>query len=274
MERTPASCMICGETRRALLVEKDGWTVYRCEKCRLGVLDPRPSAEELKSLYAENYFDDQYGRGLAVGSPEMKRRISQEDHRVKFVRRHKKKGKILDIGCGMGYFLFACRIAGYDVEGADISDHAAAYVSKELGIPIRTGGIETLSLPEGSLDVVTMWHFLEHVPRPAEYLESARRWLRSDGLLVIDVPNYLGTDGRKNGTNWVGWQLPFHLYHYTPSSLSALLAAHGFEIVGSKDYHSEYVKNRLKRIPVVGLFARLVAKCYSGTSYAVSARKR
>jgi len=266
--------MICGDTLRTLLVKRDGWTVYRCEKCGLGVLDPRPGPEELKNLYAENYFDDQYGRGLAMGSPEMKRRISQEDHRVKFVRRYKRTGKILDIGCGMGYFLLACRIAGYDVEGADISDHASAYVSKELGIPIRTGGIETVTFPEASLDVVTMWHFLEHVPRPAEYLESARRWLRSDGVLVIDVPNYLGTDGQKSGAGWVGWQLPFHLYHYTPSSLSDLLAAHGFDIVGSKNYHSEHIKNRLKRIPVVSLFARVIAKFYSGTSYAVAARKR
>ena len=138
--------MICGDTLRTLLVERDGWTVYRCEKCGLGVLDPRPGPEELKNLYAENYFDDQYGRRLATGSLEMKRRI--------------------------------------------------------------------------------------------------------------------------------GWQLPFHLYHYTPSSLSDLLAAHGFDIVGSKNYHSEYIKNRLRRIPVVSLFARVIAKFYSGTSYAVAARKR
>jgi len=274
MERPPASCIICGEQKRALLVAKEGWFVYRCEKCGVGVLDPRPDGAELAKLYEESYFDDQYGRGLAPNSPEMKRRISQEDHRVKFFRRFKKAGKVLDIGCGMGYFLYACRKAGYAVEGVDISDHASAYVTNELGIPIRTGGIETISFPESSVDVVTMWHFLEHVPRPGEYLDRVRKWLSPDGVLVIDVPNYLGTDAQKNGDCWVGWQLPYHLYHYTPSSLSDLLAAHGYDIVGSKDYHSEYVKNRLKKIPVVGIFARLIAKFYSGTSYAVAARKR
>jgi 2-polyprenyl-3-methyl-5-hydroxy-6-metoxy-1,4-benzoquinol methylase len=57
----------------------------------------------------------------------MKKRLSQESLRIRFFRRVKQSGKVLDIGCGMGYFLLACRDVGYDVEGMDLSRDSAAY---------------------------------------------------------------------------------------------------------------------------------------------------
>ena len=173
----------------------------------------------------------------------------------------------------MGYFLYAAREAGYDVTGVDISDHAASYVRDTLGIPMRTGHIDAVDVPEGSVDVATMWHFLEHTDDPRRYVEKVARWLKPDGLLVIDVPNYEGTDARKTWQDWVGWQLPYHFHHFTPSTLALLLSQRGFDVIAKKDYHSEVIKERLRNIPGIGLFARLVAKAYSGTSYAVVARK-
>src|SRR5512137_1966505 len=227
------------------MVERDGWTVFKCGGCGLGVLDPRPDREELGRLYEKEYFDSQYREGLRPGSPEMQRRISQEDHRIRFFRKFKRRGLVVDIGCGMGYFLYAARQAGYDVTGVDISDHAASYVREVLNIPMRIG-----------------------------HIEKVARWLKPDGLLVIDVPNYEGTDAQKTWRDWVGWQLPYHFYHFTPATLALLLSQHGFEVIHHKDYHSEIVKERLRKIPGIGLFARLIAKAYSGTSYAVVARKK
>jgi 2-polyprenyl-3-methyl-5-hydroxy-6-metoxy-1,4-benzoquinol methylase len=274
MERAPSECILCGDSKRSLLIEKDGWTVYRCSTCGLGVLDPRPDREELDRLYEKDYFDREYHEGLRAGSPEMKRRISQEDHRVRFFRRFKRKGLVVDIGCGMGYFLYAAREAGYRVMGVDISDFAASYVSGHLGIPMKTGHLDTITLPESSVDVVTMWHFLEHTDDPRHYIEKVARWLKPDGLLVIDVPNYEGTDAQKTWEQWTAWQLPYHYFQFTPQTLTRLLSRHGFEIIRSKDYHSDVIKERLRGIPVVSLFARLIAKAYSGTSYAVVARKK
>ncbi len=71
----------------------------------------------------------------------------------------------------------------------------------------------------------------------------------------------------------MGWQLPYHFHHFTPATLALLLSQHGFGVIAKKDYHSEVIKERLSSIPGIGLFARLVAKAYSGTSYAVVARK-
>lgn len=273
MERAPEKCILCGATEREPLVRRGDWTVRRCMGCGLGVLDPRPGPGELSALYGSAYFVKHFDAGLAPGSEAMRRRLAGENHRVRFFRPLRKSGRVLDVGCGRGYFLLRCRELGYDVEGFDVSSEAASYVRDMLGIPVRTGSFESAPFEEGACDVVTMWHALEHTADPRVYLDRAHRLLRPDGVLVVDVPNYRGTDARIKGADWEDWDLPYHFFHFTKTTLDALLAAHGFTVVRRKDYHSEWVKARLKRIPVIGLFARTVAKCFSGSSYAVAACK-
>jgi ubiquinone/menaquinone biosynthesis C-methylase UbiE len=173
----------------------------------------------------------------------------------------------------MGYFLHACRLRGYEVEGMDISDDSADYVRSVLQIKVRTGKAETLEYEAGSFDIITMWHSLEHMPAPRVYLCKARKWLKPDGLLVIDVPNHEGTDAKKGWQTWPGWDLPFHLFHFNYATVDRLLENNGFRVIRKKDYLSEYVKQRIERIPLLKPFARPVARLYSGHSYAVVAEK-
>lgn len=273
MEKAGKACLLCGATEKELLVQLGEWKVYRCQQCGLGVLEPRPSTAELELLYRNSYFVTRYDEGAIPGSDAMSKRLSWEKHRIRFFHPFLKQGRILDIGSGRGYFLLACKEHGYEVEGFDVSEDAAEYVRSTLKIPVTTGAIEQASFKNESFDLVTIWHALEHVENPSSYLESAYRWLRPDGLLVVDVPNYLSTDALKYGESWDGWSLPYHFYHFTPESLDKLLAQHGFTVIRRKTYHSEWIKNRLRRIPVFSVFARLIAKLYTGTSYAVVARK-
>jgi 2-polyprenyl-3-methyl-5-hydroxy-6-metoxy-1,4-benzoquinol methylase len=273
MERAPEKCILCGSTERTLLFQQDEWTVFKCSGCGLGFLDPRPTAEELGRHYERAYFDSHYDKGLKKGSPEMKKRLSQQKHRLSFFRSLKPRGRVLDIGCGMGYFIYACSLRGYEAEGMDISDDSTAYIRSELGLKVKTGTADTVGYEEGSFDVITMWHFLEHSLDPRDYLSSAWRWLKKDGLLVVDVPNYEGTDARKIWSGWTGWSLPYHIYHFTPRTLEGLMDRYGFTVVRSKDYLSEYIMERFTRCCVPKPLARLIARCYSGHSYAVVARK-
>lgn len=274
MDKVNSSCILCGSSRRSPLYTRNQWRIYKCANCGLGVLDPRPGKDELDKLYAQDYFQSHYNSPLSLSSAQMKKRLQQEDHRLRFIRRFKSGGKILDIGCGRGYFLLACRQAGYEVEGIDISDAAAAHVTAELKILVHVGQIDQVILPSGSFDVVTMWHSLEHTADPNLYLQSAGKWLKNNGLLVVDVPNYEGHDARMNWTDWPHWDLPYHFYHFTKSSLLALLKKNGFAAVGQKDYLSEYVKEKLEKKALPGFIARLIAGFYAGGSFAVAARKK
>lgn len=271
LERAPERCILCGCAKRSVLFEQGGWQVKSCDDCGLAVLDPRPSAETLARLYSQEYCEEYFVEGGERGSAEYRRRIRLEDHRVRFFRRYKKTGAVLDIGCGYGYFLAACREKGYRVYGLDFSEWAVGHARQRLGLDITVGPMDEVDLVQEGFDVVTMWHCLEHTPDPAAALDRIRQWLKPDGLLVVDVPNHEGTDAVKTWNDWVGWSLPYHLYHFTPRSLSQLLEKHGYRVLRSKNYHSEAVKAALRPIPVVGLFARLVAKRYSGHSIAVVA---
>ena len=273
MEHAASNCILCDGSDRSLLFRQDEWSVYRCNGCGLGRLDPRPDPDELNALYRSDYFESNYNKGLKLGSPEMMRRLSGEAHRIRFFKKAARRGRLLDVGCGMGYFLLACLDAGYEVEGMDISADAAAYVQDELKITVTVGTVEGIDYPPASFDVVTMWHFLEHTRGPGRYIENARRWLKPEGVLVVDVPNYQGTDARKTWSRWKGWQLPFHLYHFTPETLKRLLAKHGFRTIRDKHYLSEYVKESLEQWFFPKFVARSIARLYSGHSYAVVARK-
>jgi len=273
MERAEKRCILCDSPERSILFQQGEWSVYRCDGCGLGLLDPRPDPEELNELYSSGYFDSHYDAGLKIDSPEMARRLSQEKHRIRFFHGVKTSGKLLDIGCGMGYFLHACRLAGYDVEGMDISHDSAAYVINTLGIPVTVGVVDDVEYPPESFDIVTMWHFLEHARQPVQYLQKVRRWLKPDGILVVDVPNYQGTDAQKMWDSWAGWSLPYHFYHFTPDTQRQLLAKYGFDTVRSKNYLSEYVKEKLDRTIFMRPFSRMIARCYSGHSYVVVAKK-
>jgi SAM-dependent methyltransferase len=272
METGKPPCNVCGGVRREILIDFGEQRVERCLGCGAGVLAPMPTEDQLSRFYDEAYFDQHYSGGLTPGSKAFLRRISQQRHRVRFFRPFCKKGRVLDLGCGMGYFLYACREFGYEVQGTDISSHAADYARHTLDLEVTVADVHALQFEVGSFEVITMWHSLEHTRDPRGYLEKALQWLTPDGVLVIDVPNYEGTDARCYGADWDGWSIPFHLHHFSPSALQRLLSNHGLRIIRHKNYHSEYVKQRIKRIPAARLLARLIAKCYSGSGYAVVAR--
>jgi SAM-dependent methyltransferase len=139
--------------------------------------------------------------------------------------------------------------------------------------PGKSGTLEEIQFENASIDIVTMWHFWEHTSNPVDYLTQAALWLRPDGLWVIDVPNYEGTAAQKTWNEWVGWQIPYHFFHFTSKTLIDLLFACGFIAIRKKDYHSEYIKIHLKGVPGISLFASLIAKGFSGTSFAAMARK-
>jgi 2-polyprenyl-3-methyl-5-hydroxy-6-metoxy-1,4-benzoquinol methylase len=273
MNAAPELCILCGSQQREPLMEKDGWKVFKCGGCGLGFLDPRPSPEELTELYDQGYFEAHCLEGGELGSAPLKRRLRLEDWRLRLLRRFKPRGKVLDIGCGYGYFLAACREEGYQVHGIDCSGFAVRHAMEKLQLNVTIGALDEIHMPAHGYDVVTFWHCLEHLRDPRQAVDKAAAWLKPDGLLIVEVPNHESTDARRIGADWVGWSLPHHLFHFTPHSLSLLLKQHGFQIMKSNDFHSETVKESLKRIPIINLLARPIATFYSGHSIAVVARR-
>lgn len=134
-------------------------------------------------------------------------------------------GKALDVGSGTGDFLLALKNKGWDVVGVEPAELAKKEASK-LGLR----HIKAIKNCESQdFDLVTFWHSLEHVYDLKETLASTAATLKKRGHLIIACPNYKSWDAKYYKNNWAAWDVPRHLRHFSPKSLSAVLEPMGFE---------------------------------------------
>jgi len=136
-------------------------------------------------------------------------------------------GRALDIGCGRGLYLRMLKERGYQVRG---TEHSANVVPADPELTIDTGEVAPGRYPDASFDLISIWHVLEHLPKPDVTLEACAQALEPGGALLIAVPNYGSTQARLGGERWFHLDLPRHIFHFTPPSLERLLRNHGFEI--------------------------------------------
>jgi SAM-dependent methyltransferase len=197
----------------------------RCETCGLcWLLDP-PTGSELAGLYASGFYEPAPARGGA---------LVRELHRLNNAIRLRElkamePGRLLDVGCGKGRFLEAARAAGWDVLGIEFAPASAEAARAAYGVEVIVGDFLELAL-EGGFDAVTMWHVLEHVPDPAAAVARAADLLRPGGRIVISVPNLASLQARFGGERWFHLDLPRHLFHFSPRSLSALVERAGLRV--------------------------------------------
>jgi len=138
--------------------------------------------------------------------------------------------RLLDVGCGAGYLLDAGRALGWEVQGVELSPFAADQAREEQGLPVFQGELAEASFPSESFDLIVMRELLEHVADPLALLLEARRIVRGDGLLFVQVPNDL--EGmRMRLFRQVWWLIPpLHLYYFQRETLQSLLGKAGFRV--------------------------------------------
>ena len=178
------------------------------------------------------------------------------------------------MGCGSGFFLYAAKKGGYSVEGLDISDSNKYLIETKLDIPVTVSPVEEMDYPENRFDAITMWHCLEHTPEPRRIIEKCLPWLKPEGALVIEVPNHNCVDAKINHDTWPNWALPFHLYHFTRDSLSRLAETCNLNVVATRTYLSEFIKETLDKKPIFRPFSRIIARQFDGGGIAVACKKR
>ena len=220
-------CLVCGGTTalRKFAIEGVSEQLVECESCGLGSLFPMPSPARIQSFYPPEYYGTPTAKfvplveaGVRAGARARVRSLLSGVH---------PESHVLDIGCGRGVMLRAVLDLGYTAHGVEISEEAAAGVDPRADVRIAPdlyeAGYET-----NSMDAVIMWHVLEHLPQPGQTIAEIRRILRPGGRLILAVPNYDSWQSRWAGADWFHLDLPRHLYHFTPDTLTLLLRRHGF----------------------------------------------
>jgi 2-polyprenyl-3-methyl-5-hydroxy-6-metoxy-1,4-benzoquinol methylase len=244
--------------------------VVSCDECGFVFTNPRPTPKALERYYTEDYALE----GLSIpksieeflGSSHKDLWFSK-DRDLGLILGHRTSGRLLDIGCASGTLLWLAKEKGFSVQGVEVARHSADFVRKVLDIEVFCGQVEDARLPAKYFDVVTMIHSLEHVPNPREVVREVHRILASSGVFIIVVPNYFGWSSQKHGAAWIWLQPQNHYSHFTPKSLSDLLAQEGFASTlrseegryGDSELGSSYTKLEASKLHANLLGSELVA---------------
>lgn len=244
-----STCPACGTesfstylTVKDHFLSKESFNLELCDSCSLLFTNPRPTLERIGDYYkSEDYVShSSTKKGLVnkvygwVRSYTLKKKIS-------LLKQLTKGKKVLDIGAGTGHFLAKAKESGYVVLGLEPDEDARKVALSENGIELKD-----LSLLHGlnqSFDIVSMWHVLEHVYDLQVDLEKIVSLVNHNGVLIIAVPNYTSFDAQYYKEFWAAYDVPRHLYHFSPKSIIPLVESKGlkFEKMLPMNFDSYYV---------------------------------
>ncbi|MGH9682782.1 MAG: class I SAM-dependent methyltransferase [Candidatus Acidiferrales bacterium] len=142
---------------------------------------------------------------------------------------YKSKGAILDIGCSSGAFLGIMNDGSWKLHGIEMAASSAEMARATTGAEIFVGDALDAPFRPNSFDVITCFDVLEHVYQPQEFLKKILEWLKPGGIFYACLPNIDSWEARMLGTYWYGLELPRHLSHFSPRSLSHVMTALGFQ---------------------------------------------
>jgi len=228
-------CVLCGALVTPFVTSEDyisgeEFTVYTCPSCGLGRTLPQKAPAELSQYYAKGYY-----KKRKSGADEYINRLRFK----KVSRMAGTKKRILDVGCGNGALVETFSAAGWEAAGIEMAppEH---FVSNDAQKKIFIGDIREAPYPPKSFDVITLFHVLEHLSEPREYLAKIRELLTDGGLLVIEVPNLASVQARLTGGKWFNLDVPRHVFHFTTHALAKMLEQSGFRIEHTTHYSPVY----------------------------------
>ena len=140
---------------------------------------------------------------------------------------YREGGRLLEIGCGGGYYLAVMRMLGWTVSGIEPDPVAAEVAAKVAGCPVHIGTIDDAPFDPGSFDAIVSHHVIEHVYDPRAFVSSAARLLAKDGLMVVQTPNFESLGHKLFGADLFSLDPPRHLCLFTPASLRGLFENSG-----------------------------------------------
>ncbi len=199
-------------------VSTEDFQVVRCRKCGLVYVDPRPTEEEIHAYYPEEFYETRLDAAQLLREKERQLALKYE-----FVR-DIPPGKLLDIGCMKGEFLYFMQHRGWEVHGLDFSSTPP----NVFGLDIFYGDLSSAAYPPESFDLITLWAVLEHVYHPKRMLSEVCRLLKPGGRAVMLVTNFRSLPARLMRHD----DIPRHTTLFTRRTLGKMLRSCGLRPEG------------------------------------------
>lgn len=263
-------CPVCGSSEREKVFEElhdrlfrapGYWTLYRCEECKSGYLDPRPTSDAIKKVYARystHEIDNLCNRPqtflrrlrVSIRNGYLNRRYSYKlqpavpwGYAVMFMlppplkmewdwyarhlpRPEPGRNRLLDVGCGNGEFLLRARQAGWIVKGVDLDPKAVA-LARRRGLEVWCGDYRQTPICEATFDAITSSQVIEHLHDPSDFVARLSSWLKPGGTLWINTPNFCSLGRRMFGKDWKPLHPPQHLTLLSTEALCKLYQDNG-----------------------------------------------
>ncbi len=256
MELENINCYLCGkrdetfifEGKDRLLKKEGTFKVVKCNCCGLVYLNPRPTIQSIAAYYPPEYYYLTMPNRINPHPKTIKSRLvnrfakAGQYERIKSIERFyslNNKIKVLDLGCGNGNFLYTLREKrGCQGIGVELDPEMAEFCRVQLDLDVREGTLLNSAFEDRYFDVVTMWHYLEHEFNPITTLNEVKRILKSDGLLVIELPTIDSLGAKLFKSRWFPLEIPRHVIHYSTKSIKQVLNKVGFKV--KKIKHSPF----------------------------------
>ncbi|MCW3077403.1 MAG: Methyltransferase [Bacteroidetes bacterium] len=216
-------------------VSSEIFQIVNCLSCGFKFTNPRPENEELGNYYkSESYISHTNTKAGIISKLYHLVRAYTLRQKIRLLSKYVSRGTILDYGCGTGMFLKECKSAGWYTFGLE-PDQGARRVGKEIGIDSFGNKNELKkSLGNSQVDIITMWHVLEHVTDLDVTLDFFKENLKPKGSLVIAVPNYLSYDAIYYKEFWAAYDVPRHLYHFDITTICKVIEPYGFKLIDTQ----------------------------------------
>lgn len=273
------ACPLCASKKIELTlatedysISKDGFQIYKCTACSFHFTQNAPSPTAIAPYYKSDvYISHSDTKEGFVNRVYHSARELMLNRKRKLIQKLTKGKKLLDIGSGTGYFLNHMKVSGYEVKGIEIDSDARQATQNNFNIKVEEPGTLLNDKFSTKVDIITMWHVLEHLHDMDGYMTSIHNQLNDDGVLLIAVPNYTSYDAQHYGKYWAAYDVPRHLWHFSPKTVAKLAYKNGFELVDQKRlpldpfYNSllseKYKSNKLSLIfgAVIGLISLVVS---------------
>lgn len=189
---------------------------------------PQPKLDELDSYYeSEDYISHTDSKATLVDKMYQSVKRIMLNKKLEIVSSfNQNKGSLLDVGAGTGDFLNAAKNDGWSISGVEPNSKARSLANQKKILLVE----DINQLPTQKYDVITLWHVLEHVPNLFEYIVTLKSLLKENGILIIAVPNYKSYDATYYKEFWAAYDVPRHLWHFSPKGIKKLFAQFNFKL--------------------------------------------
>lgn len=216
-------------------ISKEDFEIYACGNCDFHFTQNAPAPMAIAPYYKSDVYisHSDTKEGLVNRLYHTARDLMLKKKR-KLIQKLTSGKRLLDIGSGTGYFLNHMQQNGFKVTGVEIDGDARAATLKNFNIKVNPPPTLLDGQLSEKVDVITLWHVLEHLHDMDGYMQSMHRQLSDDGVVLIAVPNYTSYDAQHYGKHWAAYDVPRHLWHFSPKTVARLADKNGFKVVGQK----------------------------------------